>query len=359
MDQEFIPKIGITLGDVNGIGPEVILKALATQRVNKICIPIIYGSGKHLSKYKQFLDIPNWQYTVVNEAKHAVQKNSNLINCLKGEYFEIEFGKKNPLSGQLAFESLKKATTDLKSGQIDALVTAPISKENIQSPDFNFPGHTEYLAQAFENDQVLMFMISENLRIGVVTGHIALSELKLKLTKELISSKLSIMINSLKIDFGIQKPKVAVLGVNPHAGEGGLLGKDENEVITPVIEDFKRKGHVVMGPFPTDGFFANGLFSKFDGILAMYHDQGLTPFKMMAFETGVNFTAGLMGIRTSPDHGTAFDIAGKNQADATSMLHAIYAAVDIAKRRKEFIEIESNSLKHQKIDLDSLRKEKN
>jgi 4-hydroxythreonine-4-phosphate dehydrogenase len=359
MENEYLPKIGITIGDINGIGPEVLLKALATQRVNKICIPIIYGSGKHLSKYKQSLDLHNWQYIGITEPKQGLQKNANLINCLKGEYFEVEYGKKDPKAGQLAFECLRRATEDLKKGNIDALVTAPISKENIQSESFKFPGHTEYLAQQFEKEQVLMFMISDDLRIGVVTGHVPIDQVKKKLTKELIFAKLKIMLESLKIDFGIQKPKIAVLGLNPHAGENGLLGDDELKIINPVIEEFKNAGNLVMGPFPTDGFFATGNFKKFDGILAMYHDQGLTPFKMLAFDTGVNFTAGIMGIRTSPDHGTGFDIAGKNQADESSMLHAIYAAVDISKKRKEYIELESKSLKHQKIDIESLRKEKN
>jgi 4-hydroxythreonine-4-phosphate dehydrogenase len=355
---EFIPKIGITIGDINGIGPEVLLKALATHRVNKICIPIIYGSGKHLSKYKGLVDMPNWQYTNVQEPSQAIQKNCSLINTFKGEHFDLEIGKKNPKAGKLAFDSLARATEDLKAGKIDALVTAPISKENIQSDTFKFPGHTEYLAEAFDKKDVLMFMISDNLRIGVVTGHIPLDKVKGALSKELISSKLNLMLNSLKIDFGIPKPKIAVLGLNPHAGENGLLGDDENKIISPVIENFKHKGHLVYGPFPTDGFFAADTFTKFDGILAMYHDQGLTPFKMMAFDTGVNFTAGILGIRTSPDHGTGFDIAGKNIADAGSMLHAIYAAVDIAKQRNEYVELESNSLKHQKIDIDSLKKEK-
>lgn len=355
---EFIPKIGITIGDINGIGPEVLLKALNTHRINKICIPIIYGSGKHLSKYKGLVDMPNWQYTNIQEPSQAIQKNFSLVNTFKGEFFDLQPGVKNPKAGKLAFDSLAKATEDLKAGKIDALVTAPISKENIQSDSFKFPGHTEYLAEAFDKKDVLMFMISDKLRIGVVTGHIPLDKVKSALTKEQITSKLNIMLNSLKIDFGISKPKIAVLGLNPHAGENGLLGDDENKVISPVIENFKNKGHLVAGPFPTDGFFAADTFTKFDAILAMYHDQGLTPFKMMAFDTGVNFTAGILGIRTSPDHGTGFDIAGKNLADSSSMLHAIYAAVDIAKQRNEYIGLESNSLKHQKIDIDSLKKEK-
>lgn len=355
---EFIPKIGITTGDVNGIGPEVLLKALNSHRVNKICIPVLYGSGKHLSKYKNLVGMPNWQYTHIQDASQAQQKNFNLINCLKGDYFDLDPGKQDPKAGQLAFESLEKATQDLKNGKIDALVTAPISKENIQSESFKFPGHTEYLAQAFDKKDVLMFMVSENLRIGVVTGHIPLDKVKKLLNREAIASKLDIMIHSLKVDFGITKPKIAVLGLNPHAGENGLLGDEEKQVINPVIEQYKNKGHLVFGPFPTDGFFASDNFTRFDAILAMYHDQGLTPFKMLAFDTGVNFTAGIMGVRTSPDHGTGFDIAGKNEADAGSMLHAIYAAVDISRQRHEYVELESNALKHQKIDIENLKKEK-
>lgn len=358
MNSDFLPKVGITIGDINGIGPEVLLKALATGRVNKICTPIIYGSGKHLNKYKNIINMGSWMYSGINEAEQALQKNANLINCAKGDYFELEIGKIDKNAGTLAFDSLQRATQDLKEGKIDALVTAPISKENIQSETFKFPGHTEYLAHEFDKKEVLMFMISEELRMGVVTGHIPLEEVKKKLNPEAITSKLNLMLTSLKIDFGIIKPKIAVLGLNPHAGENGLLGEEEKKFINPTIKKFKDKGHLIFGSFPTDGFFATGQYKNYDAILAMYHDQGLTPFKMIAFETGVNFTAGLMGIRTSPDHGTGYDIAGKNTADCSSMLHAIYAAVDISKRRNEYIELEKNALKHQKIDIEGLRKEK-
>ncbi|WP_367913210.1 4-hydroxythreonine-4-phosphate dehydrogenase PdxA [Leadbetterella sp. DM7] len=356
---EFIPRIGITTGDINGIGPEVLLKALNTHRVNKICIPVLYGSGKHLSKYKNLVGMQNWQYTHIQDASQAQQKNFNLVNCLKGEYFDLTPGSLDPKAGQLAYDSLERATQDLKSGKIDALVTAPISKENIQSDTFKFPGHTEYLAQAFEKKDVLMFMISDGLRIGVVTGHIPLDKVKKVLSREAIASKLNLMLQSLKTDFGIAKPRIAVLGLNPHAGENGLLGDEEKQVITPVIEQYKNKGHLVFGPFPTDGFFASDNFRKFDAILAMYHDQGLTPFKMLAFDTGVNFTAGIPGVRTSPDHGTGFDIAGKNVADPGSMLHAIYAAADISRQRHEYNDLEAHALKHQKIDIENLKKEKN
>ncbi|NBA84133.1 4-hydroxythreonine-4-phosphate dehydrogenase PdxA [Emticicia sp. CRIBPO] len=359
MENEYLPNIGISIGDINGIGPEVILKALHTGRINKICNPIIYGSGKHLSKYKHLVDMRDWQYVNIPHAKQANSKQVSLINCLKGEFFELNPGKIDPKAGQLAFESLKRAAEDLKKGEIDALVTAPLSKDNTQGPEFNFPGHTEYLAHVFEKKDVLMFMVSEQLKMGVVTGHIPLEEVKRKLSKEGIIRKTMMIIDSLKNDFWIQKPKVAILGLNPHAGENGLLGKEENEIINPAINEMKKKGNLVFGPFPTDGFFATNQWKQYDAVLAMYHDQGLTPFKMLAFETGVNFTVGLPGVRTSPDHGTAFDIAGKNIADPTSMLHAIYTAIDIAKTRKESIELDKRSLKHQKIDIDSLKKEKN
>jgi 4-hydroxythreonine-4-phosphate dehydrogenase len=358
MENENLPKIGITIGDINGIGPEVLFKALATNRINKICNPIIYGSGKHLSKYKHLVDMEKWQYTYIPDAKSANPRNFNLINCLKDEYFELEPGKLDPKAGKLAFDCLEKATADLKAGHIDALVTAPISKENIQSESFKFPGHTEYLAAQFDKNDVLMFMVNDLIKVGVVTGHIPIQEVKEKLSKKLISSRLQMMLDSLKIDFGVAKPKIAVLGLNPHAGENGLLGSEEKELIIPVIEEFKKMNHMVFGPYPADGFFAAAQYRNFDAVLAMYHDQGLMPFKMLAFEDGVNFTAGLLGIRTSPDHGTAFDIAGKNLADPTSMLAAIYTAIDIYKKRKEYVETEKTSLKNQKIDLSFLKKEK-
>lgn len=359
MEQDFIPNIGITIGDINGIGPEVLLKALSNNRINKICNPIIYGSGKHLSKYKNLLDMKDWQFVTINSAKQANPRQASLINCLKGEFFELELGKIDKNAGKLAFDSLKKATDDLKKGDIDALVTAPLSKDNTQSDEFNFPGHTEFLASEFDSKKYLMFMVSELIKMGVVTGHIPLDQVKKHLTKDLIVSKTQIMIDSLKLDFNIQKPRIAVLGLNPHAGENGLLGTDENDVITPAINELRSKNNLVFGPFPTDGFFASQLYKQYDGVMAMYHDQGSTPFKMLAFDTGVNFTAGLPIVRTSPDHGTAFNIAGKNEADESSMLHAIYAAIDIVKTRNENLILEKNSIKHQKIDIDSLKKEKN
>ena len=343
--EQIKPIIGITIGDFNGIGPEIILKALSNSRINKICTPIIYGSGKVLNRYRHQFDMKEWQFFMVNRAEQANPNNVNLINCMNDQNLEVVPGKDNPEAGKLAFESLKRAVQDLKSNKIDALVTAPINKHNMQSEEFKFVGHTEFLAEAFETKDVLMFMVSERLKVGVVTAHVPLEKVKKSIHKDLIIKKLEQMVTSLKIDFGIQKPRIAVLGLNPHAGENGLLGNEENDHILPAITELKKKGNLVFGPFPADGFFGNAAYKNYDGVLAMYHDQGLVPFKMLAFEEGVNFTAGLPIVRTSPDHGTAYDIAGKNIADENSMLHAIYNAVDISQKRKETAELLKNSLK--------------
>lgn len=344
MDGDNIPKIGISIGDINGIGPEVIIKALSQKSILKICTPIIYGSGKHLSKYKSLLGFNDWQFSSIQNTKQLNRKQINLVNCYQGPTFEVSLGAIKKEAGQLAFQALKRATEDLKSGHIDALVTAPISKDNTQGDGFDFPGHTEFLANAFETEEVLMFLVSEGLKMGVVTGHVPLDQVKKSITKQQVTKKLELMLASLKTDFSIQKPKIAVLGLNPHAGENGLLGKEEKEVINPVVEEFRKKGNLVFGSFPTDGFFATEQWKQYDAVLAMYHDQGLTPFKMLAFDSGVNFTAGFSAVRTSPDHGTAFDLAGKNEAESGSMLQAIFYAVDIYKNRKELKELNENAI---------------
>jgi 4-hydroxythreonine-4-phosphate dehydrogenase len=338
------PIIGITMGDFNGIGPEVIMKALANQQMNRICIPILYGSTKVIARYKQLLGMNDWQYLSITKPDQANPKQINMINCVPDAH-EVDPGKVKADAGAAALSCLQRATKDLKEGRIHALVTAPINKHNIQSETFKFPGHTEFLAENFEAKDVLMFMVSEKLKIGVATGHVPLQKVKENLSKEKIAKKIELMIQSLKNDFGIQRPKIAVLGLNPHAGENGLIGKEEAEMIQPAIDEMKAKGHFVFGPFPTDGFFGNNSQKQFDGVLGMYHDQGLTPFKMLAFEEGVNFTAGLPAVRTSPDHGTAYDIAGKNEADASSMIHAIFTAIDVYLYRTEKKEIEKNALK--------------
>lgn len=332
------PIIGISLGDFNGIGPEVILKAVQNNALLKLCTPIIYGSTKILNFYKNQLGMKEWQLFGIQKAEMANPKAINVINCLGDQNLEVNPGQITKEAGKAAFDCLKKAVEDLKEGKINALVTAPINKNNIQSESFKFPGHTEYLADAFGVKDNLMFLVSDILRVGVVTGHIPIEKVKESITKKAITSKLDLMLASLEKDFGIQKPKIAVLGLNPHAGEEGLLGKEEIEIIAPITNEYREKKQLVFGPYPADGFFGNNQFRQFDAVLAMYHDQGLIPFKSIAFETGVNFTAGMPAIRTSPDHGTAYDITGKNLANENSMLHAIFTAIEVFKNRNSKIE---------------------
>lgn len=327
------PILGITLGDFNGIGPEVILKTMADSRITKICIPVIYGSNKILLKYKKILEIEEINFQISKSVENLIPKKINVINCWDDD-LEIEPGKVTTEAGRCAFLSLNKATDDLISKKIDGIVTAPINKKNIQSSDFKFAGHTEYFASKDSGAEHLMLLVSESLRVGVATGHIPLSEVKQKITKELILSKVNILYKSLKNDFQILKPRIALLGLNPHAGEEGLLGTEETDFIAPLVEELKNKGVLIFGPLPADGFFGSGHFKKFDGILAMYHDQGLIPFKTLAFEQGVNFTAGLSFVRTSPDHGTAYDLAGKGIASESSFREALYLAIDVVKNRK-------------------------
>lgn len=329
------PVVGITLGDYNGIGPEVILKALNGNQLTKHCTPIVYGSLRVLNRYRNLLELKDWQLQGIQHVEQASAKLTNVITCFPDNQTEVEPGKITPEAGQAALASLQRATEDLKAGLLDALVTAPINKHTMQSEAFKFPGHTEYFASVFEVRDSLMFMVSETLRVGVVTGHVPLGRVRAGVNQDSLTRKLTQMLDSLKRDFNIVKPKIAVLGLNPHAGENGLLGQEERDILVPVMENFKKKGHLLFGPFSTDGFFAAGHYRKFDAVLAMYHDQGLTPFKIIAFDSGVNFTAGLPAVRTSPDHGTAYDIAGKGEADEHSMLAAIFTAIDIAKNRAE------------------------
>lgn len=327
------PFIGITLGDYNGIGPEVILKALGSQRILKWCTPIIYGSQQVIQFYCKQLELQEWSVKTIAKIEDATEGHTSLISCWDDANTLVEPGKVNPEAGKAAFACLDRAAQDLDKGLLAALVTAPINKHNIQSDEFSFPGHTEYLTERFEAKNSLMMMVSEGFRMGVATGHLPLQDVSKALTKELIKNKIDTFLQSLKEDFAIDKPKLAVLGLNPHAGEAGLLGQEELEVIQPVIEEYRKKGVLVFGPYPADGFFGKAQFKEFDGVLGMYHDQGLIPFKYIAFETGVNFTAGLPIIRTSPDHGTAYDIAGKNEADPSSFLHAFFLAIDLVKNR--------------------------
>lgn len=337
-------KIGISIGDVNGIGLEVILKTLSETKIFDYCTPIVYGHTKVASYHRKALGITDVIFNVIPNAAAANPKKANLINCWE-EDVKIELGTANEIGGKYALLSLEKATDDLVNGHIDALVTAPINKHNIQSESFNFPGHTEYLQQRSGEKDVLMFLLSEDIRVGVVTGHIPLLEVPQKLNKENIVKKLALMNESLKKDFWIEKPKIAVLGLNPHAGDNGLLGKEEDTIIAPAIQEAFDNGIICFGPYPADGFFGKGTYKQFDAVLAMYHDQGLVPFKTISFGKGVNYSAGLKIIRTSPDHGTGYDIAGKDLADPSSFLEALFTATHIVRNRREQEELLKNQLR--------------
>jgi 4-hydroxythreonine-4-phosphate dehydrogenase len=338
-------KIGITLGDINGIGPEVVIKALQDNRILTNCTVVIYGSTKVLAAHKKTIE-GEFAYQSIKENEKPDPKKINVINCWSEE-IAVEFGQKTLQGGQCAFKALEAATQDLASGKIDVLVTAPISKENIQNAGFQFPGHTEYLAAMANEKEALMMMVSDNLRVALVSAHLSLKDAVAQLNKEKIVNKVLAVESSLKRDFKIIRPKIAVLGLNPHAGEKGTLGKEEIEIINPAINELQSKGIMAYGPYPSDGFFGSAAITQFDAVVAMYHDQGLTPFKALAFDTGVNFTAGLPIVRTSPDHGTAFDIAGQNKASEQSMRNAIYLAMDVFVNRKFYREINSNPLQVQ------------
>ena len=337
-------KIGISIGDVNGIGLEVIIKSLAEPMILDYCTPIIYGHTKVASYHRKALGMSDVVFNIINHPDAAHPKKVNIINCWE-EDVKIELGVANETGGKYALISLEKATDDLVNKSIDALVTAPINKHNIQSNTFNFPGHTEYLQERSGSNDVLMFLLSEDIRVGVVTGHIPLTQVAQSITKEKIVKKLVLMNESLKKDFWIEKPKIAVLGLNPHAGDNGLLGAEESDIIIPAIHEAFDKGIICFGPYPADGFFGKGSYKQFDAVLAMYHDQGLIPFKTIAFSTGVNYSAGLKFIRTSPDHGTGYDIAGKNEADPSSFIEAIFTAIHIVKHRKEQEDLLRNQLR--------------
>jgi 4-hydroxythreonine-4-phosphate dehydrogenase len=337
-------KIGISIGDVNGIGLEVIIKTLSNPAILNYCTPIVYGHTKVSSFHRKANNLGDFSFNVINHANQAQAKKANMINCWE-EDVKIELGAVTEIGGKYALLSLEKATADLINGDIDALVTAPINKHNIQSETFAFPGHTEYLQEKSESKDVLMFLISENLRVGVVTGHIPVSAVPAAITKDKIVNKIKLINESLKKDFWVEKPKIAVLGLNPHASDNGLLGTEEAEIITPAIQEAYDKGIMCFGPYPADGFFGNGSYKQFDAVLAMYHDQGLIPFKTLAFHNGVNYTAGLKFVRTSPDHGTGYDIAGKDLADSTSFTEALFAAIHIVKNRREQEEMLSNQLR--------------
>ncbi|MFO8053691.1 MAG: 4-hydroxythreonine-4-phosphate dehydrogenase PdxA [Bacteroidales bacterium] len=337
-------KAGITHGDINGIGYEIIIKTFLDQRVFDFCTPVLYGSPKVASYHRKTIEAVNFNFFPVKRVEQANASRANIINVYDQEA-RIDLGKSTSVAGELSLISLRAAIADLKSKKLDVLVTAPINKQNIQSENFAFPGHTEYLAQEFEADQVLMIMVSDQMRIGVVSGHVPLAEVPEKITGKSILQKLEIMNHSLKRDFGIVKPRIAVMGLNPHASDDGLLGQEETQTIIPAIEQAFEKGILAFGPYPADGFFGTLQFREFDGVLAMYHDQGLIPFKTMSFENGVNFTAGLPVVRTSPGHGTGYDIAGKNLASPDAFREALLLAVKIYHNRLQWDEKHQNPLK--------------
>lgn len=336
-------RVGISIGDVNGIGPEVVIKSLNDNRLLLDCTPIVYASTKTISYHKKAIGEHDFSYQSCKDVTEAQIRKVNIVNVWNDE-LPFELGKGNEMSGKMAFLSLEKACEDLAAGKIDVLVTAPISKEAIAKAGFQFPGHTEYLAHMAGMDEALMMLVSDNLRVALVTTHVPLKEVSSTLTKERIYQKIKALDASLKKDFGISRPKIAVFGLNPHAGENGKMGSEESEIISPAINQAKGEDVFAVGPFPADGFFGSSARGNFDGILAMYHDQGLTAFKALAFEDGVNFTAGLPIVRTSPDHGTAFDIAGQGVASAQSMRSAIYLAMDIYRTRKFLKEASANPL---------------
>ncbi len=346
-------KIGITHGDINGIGYETILKVLEDPRIVEICTPVVYGSAKIAAQYRKSLQLQPQPLAQVESAADAKEGACSIVNVV-GEEVHAEPGLSSPEAGRAAFAALEAAVADLKEGRIDALVTAPINKNNIQSDEFRFPGHTEYLeAAAGDGSRALMVLCTDTLRVALVTTHLPLSKIPAAITKEEILQKLQIFSRSLQRDFGIRSPRIAVLSLNPHAGEGGLLGSEEADIIVPAIAEARDKKILAFGPYAADGFFGAGRFVKFDGILAMYHDQGLAPFKAMAMDSGINFTAGLPFVRTSPDHGTGYDIAGHGEANPDSMRAAIYAAIDICRNRRRHDEAYRSPLRRQYHDKGS------
>lgn len=334
--------VGISQGDINGIGLEVILKTLLEPSLAEICTPVLFSSQKTVSYYRKVLGLDEFNFSPIRDFSQLNHKKANVYVTYEEEV-NIEMGKQTETGGKYAFLSLEKATQALIDGNIHVLVTAPINKSNIQSAEFQFVGHTEYLGAKLGGEPLMLLCAESGLRVALVTGHIPVQEVAAKLSIELISKKIKLLHDSLKRDFGIRKPKIAVLGLNPHAGDGGLIGKEELEIIKPAIEATKLSG-LVYGPYSADGFFGNGTYKQFDAVLAMYHDQGLIPFKTLAFNDGVNFTAGLNAVRTSPDHGTGYDIAGKNEANEASFKKAIYTAIDIYRNRQLNDEINANPL---------------
>ena len=336
-------KLGITIGDINGVSVEVIIKALSDERILNQFTPIIYGSSKVLSYHKNIVDSENFQFSSISKAEQSKYNRVNVLNCWD-ETANIELGKATEEAGKFAHIALDRAVRDFQDNHIDGIVTAPINKHAMKLANFPFPGHTEFIADKFKSANSLMMMISDSLKVALVTNHEPISNVASMITKESIAKRIRILHKTLVEDFGIEQPVIAVLGLNPHAGDDGAIGTEDDTEVRPAIIEAKKNGMSIMGPYPADGFFGSSAYKKFDAILAMYHDQGLIPFKALSFGNGVNFTAGLPLVRTSPDHGTAYDIAGKNIADESSFRSALFAALDIAKTRKEYYESRENKL---------------
>ncbi|SEK85047.1 4-hydroxythreonine-4-phosphate dehydrogenase [Aquimarina amphilecti] len=344
MKKEEKIRLGISIGDLNGIGSEVALKTFEDPRMLDFCTPIIFASVKILSFLKKKYNL-NVNLHGIDKVSQIVDGKINVLNVWK-EGVDINFGQEDEKIGAYAIKSLKAATTSLKNNEIDVLVTAPINKHSIQSEDFNFPGHTDYLDQELEGNS-LMFMITDTLKIGLLTDHVAVKDIADSITPKLIEQKINTIYTTLKQDFGISKPKIAILGINPHSGDNGVIGKEDEEVLKPTIKKINESGKLVYGPYAADSFFGSDSYKAFDAIVASYHDQGLIPFKTLSFGKGVNYTAGLNKVRTSPDHGTAFEIAGKNKADNGSFKEAVFASLKIFKNRQEYSHLTKNPLKKQ------------
>jgi 4-hydroxythreonine-4-phosphate dehydrogenase len=339
------PTIAITAGDINGVGYEIIIKSLLNPHICEICRPIVYGNAKVARQHAKTLveEYHNIQWNIIESPKQAKDGRLNLITCYSDDT-PVQLGVSTPEAGLASFKSLQRATGDLQQGLVDAIVTAPINKDNIQNDKFQYSGHTEYLTHFFAGEtDSLMMMLSDRMRVALVCNHTPISQVSEKITIENILAKLAVLNKTLQVDFSCRKPRIAVLALNPHAGDNGLIGKEEQEVIRPAVAQAQEQGIWAFGPYSADGFFGAGQYNHFDAVLAMYHDQGLAPFKALDM-SGVNFTAGLRVVRTSPDHGTAYGIAGKNEADETSMLHALYTAIDVLKTRKQNTELLANQL---------------
>lgn len=342
-------RLGISQGDVNGIGYEVLLKCFSDTRMFENCTPILYGSSKVASYHKKLINATDFPFVNIRTVEQAEASKFNILNIIQDEV-KLDIGQATEVGGRLAAMSLDYACHDLMQGKLDALVTNPINKKNIQSDKFNFPGHTEYLTNKFGVEESLMIMTCHDLHIGIMTNHLSLSQVPKVLDRELILRKLRVMDTSLKRDFGIRMPKIAVLALNPHAGDRGLIGTEDDSIVAPAIREAFDNGILAFGPYPADGFFGNGTFREFDGVMALYHDQGLIPFKLMSFTEGVNFTAGLPYVRTSPSHGTAYEIAGKNIASAQSFRNAVFLAMDIIRNRREYDALSANTLRAARRD---------